>query len=153
MELKSENGMAFKLEIADYEFPEQETGEYDSNWLMIRIDVNHPNGNWSVTNPCLLVSEIKYLADWLDSILEGKEAKQGIGFIEPSLEFDLTISNEPLNKNLRVTFHMELRPPWVEQRYDDGKAWVEFPLAEIDLGKASAQLREQLKMFPQRAKN
>ena len=153
MELKSVNGMALKLEIAGYEFPERETEEYDSNWLMISIDVTHPNGNWSVANPCLLTYEVTYLADWLEGILDGKEIDRGIGFLEPSLEFDLSGLDETVNKNLRVTFHMELRPPWAEQRYDDGKAWVEFPLAEIDLRKASVQLREELKQFPQRARN
>lgn len=145
--------MALKLEIVDYEFPEQETEEYDSNWLMIRLDVTHPNGNWSVTNPCLLTYEVIYLAEWLDGILDGKKDDRGIRFIEPGLEFDLTGSNESVNKYLRVTFHMELRPPWAERPYDDGKPWVEFPLAEIDLRKASAQLREQLKQFPKRARN
>jgi hypothetical protein len=150
MELNSSSGMDFKLEIEGYQFPDLETEIWDSNWLIIQINVSHPNGNWSATDACLLTYEIASLANWFEQISNGKNDKLELGFLEPALHFKLIESNGVANRALYVFFDMVLRPSWAKSlNYRD--VWVKFPLAEINLMKASMQLREQLSQFPQRA--
>jgi len=144
--------MSFGLEIVGYQFPQMETEKYDSNWLMIRINVSHPKGDWSATDPSLLTYEVARFAKWLEAIHNGESVQPVIGFIEPNLEFHLVITDGG-EKALRVCFQLESRPPWAEGgAVGECDLWVEFPLAEIDLAAASRQLREQLQQFPQRAR-
>jgi hypothetical protein len=151
MKLKGSTGMAFELEIVGYQFPQMVTEEYDSNWLMIRIDVSHPKGDWTSTDPSLLTYEVAELADWLDAIHNGESVRAGMGFIEPNLEF-LLVTTDGGSKALRICFRLESRPPWAKPTaVADCDACVEFALTEIDLVAASRQLREQLQQFPQRA--
>jgi len=89
MELNSASGMAFKLKIMGYAYPSIRGGGSDSNWLMIRIDVAHPKGNWISTDPSLLTSEVAYLAKWLYDIYNGEPVNPVEAFIEPNIEFRL----------------------------------------------------------------
>ena len=153
MKLKSSTGMAFELKIMGYQFPHMETEEYDSNWLMIRINVSHPKGDWASTDPSLLTYEVAHLAEWLEAVYNGELVDPVMVFIEPNLEFQLVATENGENKALRVCFNAESRPPWGKAKgVDEGDAWVLFPLTEINLAVSSQQLREQLQQFPQRAR-
>jgi hypothetical protein len=153
MKLEASTGISFGLEIVGYQFPQMETEEYDSNWLMIQIDVSHPQGDWTSTDPSLLTYEAARLAEWLEAIHNGTSVQPTIGFIEPNLEFHLVTINDRANKALRVCFQLESRPSWAKSDGVGGcDLWVEFPLDEIDLAAAAQQLREQLQQFRQRAR-
>lgn len=153
MKLESSTGMSFGLEIVGYQFPHLQTEEYDSNWLMIRIDVSHPKGDWTSTDPSLLTYEVARFAEWLEAIHIGESVQSVIGFIEPNLEFHLITTGDGESKALRVCLQLEARPAWAKAgAVGECDLWVEFPLVEIDLEAASRQLREQLQQFPQRAR-
>jgi hypothetical protein len=152
MKLKASTGMAFELEIVGYQFPHMVIEEYDSNWLVIRINVSHPKGDWTSTDPSLLTYEVAELAEWLEAIHNGKSVRKELGFIEPNLEFRL-VTTDSGDKVPRVCFRLESRPPWAKPTaFDKCDACVEFTLTEIDLAAASRQLRERLRQFPQRAR-
>jgi hypothetical protein len=149
--LVSRDGPSFELAILGYEFPELEEADYDSNWLVVRIDVTTPEGSWTATEPSLLTYDVKRLADWLDDVKNNQQMVDEIGFIEPLLWFKV-LGGPFKGKNLRVYFGIEYRPPWARSRPAyEGEIWPEFPLSEIDLNAAAQSLREQLSRFPQRA--
>lgn len=153
MKIEASTGVSLGLSIVGYQFPQMATEEYDSNWLMIQINVSHPKGDWTSTDPSLLTYEVAEFAEWLEAIHNGESVQPVIGFIEPNLEFHLVMTDDGENKALRVCFQLESRPPWAKGgAVGECDLGVEFPLAEIDLAAASRQLWEQLQQFPQRAR-
>jgi len=89
MKLCAADGTAFELTILGYQFPELASEQYDSNWLVIRIHVDHPSGSWEARDPCLLSYEVAELADWLEAVAQGEPARREMSFMEPNLEFRL----------------------------------------------------------------
>jgi hypothetical protein len=146
MKLSASNGQVLELSIIGYQFPSGPTEWHDRNWLQVRIEVVHPRGRWRSTDPTLLTSEVLELAHWLDSVAKGEVRQEDRPFTEPNLRFEVG------SNALRVYFELESRPSWAKA---DGASandlWVEFPLAEIDLGAAAADLRRQLEQYPVRA--
>ena len=139
--------ISFELNIAGYQFPAEETADYDSNWLVMKGVVVHPRGNWQFLDPLLLTYEVSRLADWLDALDQMPNSESTLAFIEPNLEFALLTSAE--TSVLRIAFALESRPPWVEV----GEDWhIDFPIRGLDLTAAATSLRQQLSLYPQRAR-
>jgi hypothetical protein len=149
MQLTGTNGQRFELELAGYQFPELATAEYDSNWLIVRVDVDHPRGRWSASNACLLTYEVAELASWLESVARGRPTHDEVSFLEPNLLLRLVETG--LGTVLRIYFELELRPPWAASELaGEEDLYVEFSLAPHDLLEAAADLRAQLVRYPQR---
>lgn len=150
MKLASKDGQSFEMRILQYEFPDLETEEYDSNWLIIAGDVIHPKGSWDFRDPCLLTYEAERLASWMDLVAGGEPPSTFCGFIERTLEFQVVLGvQRPV---LRVYFELEARPAWAYSNDAQKKdLWVEVPLEELDLRSTARQWREELREFPQRA--
>jgi hypothetical protein len=55
-----------RLTILGYQFPDDTTDEYDSNWLVIGGEVWLDGREWQFRDPCLTTFEAKRLADWLE---------------------------------------------------------------------------------------
>ncbi len=106
------------MSVVGYQFPALEHEEYDSNWLIIRIDVRHPLGSWSSTDPSLLTYEVAALADWLEGISAGSRPKPDQWFTEPCLEFHLKSDHNGL-EFLAVNFSHEFRPPWASREFNE----------------------------------
>jgi hypothetical protein len=150
MRIERKDGSFFRLTVVGYQFPGVRDKEYDSNWLMIRIDVKHPRGSWSATDPALLTYELESLAEWLDKIKAGSRVELDQYFMEPCLELHLTSSSSRA-ENLVIRFSHEFRPSWARSGPpQDEEPSLEFPLAEIDLARAARSIRQQLRVFPQR---
>lgn len=149
MKLAGTDGQSFELEVAGYQFPEESLHKYDSNWLLIRVNVEHPRGRWSAQDPSLLTSEVAELADWLEALASGASEENDMTFTEPNLSFRLVES--AAGPALRVYFELEIRPSWAASRGAGMKdLWVELPLSELDLRDAAASLRSGLERFPHR---
>jgi hypothetical protein len=145
MKLSALNGHALELSVLGYQFPTGTTEWHDRNWLNVRTRVVHPRGHWLSTAPTLLTSEVAQLADWLDAVAKGDVTEGDLPFTEPNLRFEVT------GDVVRVYFELESRPSWA--KVDGAPAndlWVEFPLAEINLGAAAEDLRGQLERYPVR---
>ena len=67
MKLISTHGHAFELNIQGYQFPGITNDYWDSNWLLIEINVSHPRGSWVKVDPSMNTFEVARLADWMDS--------------------------------------------------------------------------------------
>jgi hypothetical protein len=146
MKLQGEDGAMFDLTIDGYQFPEIETDYWDSNWLMVRGQVNHPRGNWIFRDPCLTTFELEQLAIWLDGVANGVANPADGYFTEPNLHFEYVTIPVPA---IQVTFGYESAPPWLAT--DDARldgAIVRFPLALNDLRVVSRSLRADLVKFP-----
>src|ERR1044071_2081557 len=145
MKLERADGSYFEMSVVGYEFPELDHEDYDSNWLMTRIDVKHPLGSWSAIDPSLLTYEMASLADWLEEISSGSRSNPDQGFIEPCLEFHIK-SDTCGEEILVVKFSHEYSPPWSRGKLDeDEEHYLEFPLTELRLEEAVESLRGQLK--------
>ncbi len=151
MEIRA-GGSIFALEILGYQYPDAVGEPYDANWLQVRVDASGPQGAWSVTDPCLLVSEAVRLAEWLAAVGSGAEASPALSFLEPGLLFRQVL-REGDERFLRVHFGSLVQPNWGPQastRGENPDLWLDFPLAEIDLPATAGSLKERLKKFPQR---
>jgi hypothetical protein len=140
---------SFQLEAMGYQFPAILNDPYDSNWLVIRIEVEHPKGRWETQTPCLLTSELAKLADWLEAINEEEYPKPTLQFIEPNLSFHI-IELDRNSRRLRIYFEFGMRPDWADEWHIQKDLWVEFKIADLALSTAIQSLREQLARFPPR---
>lgn len=149
MEIFGASGNYLKLSIVDYQYPKMKDAAYDSNWLIIRINVTHPQGSWVAQNPCLLTYEVARLADWFESVGNKTNVKSSQTFLEPNLEFHLIDCST--EQCLRIFFELELRPEWAAWNQGIMKdLWVDFSLSELDLDQIAISLRNQLSEYPQR---
>jgi hypothetical protein len=105
------------FEVTGYEFPEIDDGDYDSNWLMVRLAVHSRVGSWTVTEPCLLTWELAELVEAAGKAAKGlMDRDMELRFIEPNLAFFLRpLDDEKLE--MTVEFDAECLPPgWPEDR-------------------------------------
>ena len=147
MKLTGPNG-SFDLSLLGYQFPNLTAEPYDSNWLQVRVAVDHPRGLWTATDPCLLTYEAASLADWLDAVALGTAADSELRFLEPCLWFELRDGTGGA-PTVRVYFQYEFRPPWARDFEDDEV--LDLPIEEGQFRRAAAALRLQLREYPQRA--
>ena len=147
MKLTLRTDYSFSLTLAGYQFPSLKDVPYDSNWLNVRIDVHHPDGDWTAVDPALLTYEVQRLAEWFRDLATGGGGERSMGFLEPCLQFDLVLGDDS-SEVLKVTLAHEFRPPW-SKGFDDEVELI-FPLATIDLVKSAEDLERQLARYPQR---
>jgi hypothetical protein len=67
MKFECINNQFVELSIQGYQFPEI-TDEWDSNWLLVRIDVKLNKRHWNKTDPAITTFELKWLIDWFKNI-------------------------------------------------------------------------------------
>jgi hypothetical protein len=149
MQLVGSDG-SVELTLVGYQFPHLATAPWDSNWLIVRVRVQHPRGNWSAQDPCLLTYDVAGLADWLEAVAVGREDDAELGFMEPNLLFR-TGTDSHGSRFVRVCFDLELRPDWA--RSDEAETedlFLDFPADPTQLTAAARSLREQLARYPQR---
>jgi hypothetical protein len=146
MKLQSDTN-SLALRILGYQFPDNSSEKYDSNWLVVGCKVSAAGKAWSFQDPCLLTWEAGALVEYLEALASGTTARQGVGFIEPNLEF---ISGS--SANLRVQFSLEASPPWLRNEpVQDNAFFIDFAVSPQQLWEAAASLRHQLLKFPGRA--
>ena len=149
MKLQASDGSFFELIIVSYQFPDLPHADYDSNWLLIKIDVRHPRGSWSTIDPSLLTYEVESLAEWFEKVRKGEKVETDIDFVEPNLSFQLY--SDLQGNYLRVYFELESRPSWATSDAAGMRdLWIQFPLADLNLLDVAASLRHQLALYPQR---
>lgn len=111
MKLTGQNNESFELWVIDYQFSENTTDEYDSNWLRIGIKLKGFKKEWATSDPSLLTWEVKFLADWLQNLLASDREEREIEFIEPNLKFELV---DKIDDNFKIRTHLALesKPNW-----------------------------------------
>ena len=149
MKLESRDGLSVTLEILRYQFPDMETEEYDSNWLVVQGHVVHPTMNWNFQTPCLLTYEAAALAQWLERIANDENVEPRLEFIEPNISLEILDSTNI--KPIRIFFMLESHPRWPTDPEGEEPAFMDIPVDGAQIHEAASALRSQLAKFPQRA--
>jgi len=149
MRLRGRDG-SMELTLVGYQFPHLATVEWDSNWLNVRVRVQHPRGTWTAQDPCMLTYDVPALADWLEAVAAGHEDDAEHGFLEPNLLFRV-VTDASGNRFVRVFFELELRPtraPFDGAPMED--LFLDFPAERMQLAAAAKSLRDQAARYPRR---
>lgn len=149
MKLEAQNGDSFELRILGYQYPSGVKYYWDLNWLKIQIIVTRAGKSWIATDPSILTREIPPLIAWFRNIHYGNTTSEYIGFMEPTLYF----RRVKLSRNvtvIRVYIDYELLPKWYRGKRGNGRFFVQFPIAQIDLLGAAESLGSQLALYPER---
>jgi hypothetical protein len=147
MLLKGGDGSEVELRLTRYQFPEIEDDHWDSNWLMVALRVQSPQGSWHTEDPALLTWEVRDLANWFEALANTQQEERELVFLEPCLGFRVTKQTAD-TVNLQVRLGHEFRPPWFDSWQ---KARVTLALSPDDLRLAAESLREELARFPIRS--
>lgn len=134
------DGIVFEFRIAGFAYPNDSAHEYDTNWLIIEGAIQHPSGNWTFRDTCLLMPEVTFLADWFEAVENGTEKKSFFIAMEPELSFSLINDNSV--RTLRAILSRYARAPWSQV---EDEQFIDFPVEELNLKLASALLRSQVK--------
>ncbi|HEY0658877.1 MAG TPA: hypothetical protein VGD05_10400, partial [Pyrinomonadaceae bacterium] len=113
MLLRKDDDTELKMNIVGYQFPQLIDDPDDGNWLNVKIQVKHPNGNWQRIDSCLETFELKFLFEWFEDISEGKKVENHLYFTEPCLEFEIKRNEE--KTEIRVFLSYEFAPPWIKK--------------------------------------
>ena len=150
MLLKNSEGVEFKMAVAGYQFPHVEDAKWDSDWLDIEIEVQHPLGSWSYTDACLLTWELGRLIEWLRKLARGEPVASEQDFMEPELRFELVSVNP---KRLSIHLDYGMRPPWssiTETDFEGDDFCLAFEVEPKTLMNAADPLQDFLQTFPTR---
>ena len=147
MIFKGVDNQSVEIRVTNYQFPKTLDCQYDSNWLLIYLNVKSKCGNWKTTDPSLLVSNVKRIIGWFNKLSVNEENETNLSFLEPNLEFDLIKITTDL-KTVRIIFNLESRP----QNADDEKDYfVDCEMDNRALKQVAEELTKEIEPFPERA--
>jgi hypothetical protein len=137
-----------EFKITNYQFPDNQEGDWDSNWLNIYLKVDSKFGKWQTIDPSLTTWEVQEIIDWFDQLSSDKQPEYRLmTFIEPNLSFELL--NEPTenNKLIRMKFDLECRP---KSATDDKEYFVDISADRDELIAIKKELKDELNKYPER---
>ncbi len=161
MRLSGNGKTSLHLSLEGYQFPNLLGTRFDSNWLIVRVEIHGASGSWTFVDPCLLTFEVEELAQWLRAAAEGDvpvvatrsdgQAASQLGFLEPFMGFGVAGRNHEVT-SIRVHFSSGGAPPWrPDERAVVGWTFFEvFDVCAEDLRAAATNLEAQLTAFPER---
>ena len=137
-----------ELKITNYQFPDNQEGDWDGNWLNIYLKVDSKVGKWQTIDPSLTTWEVQEIIDWFDQLSTDKEPEYRLmTFTEPNLSFELL--NEPTDKNklIRIKLDLECRP---KSATDDKEYFVDISADKDELITIKKGLKDELNKYPER---
>jgi hypothetical protein len=151
MLLRGREGNELEVGIVGYQFPDEDTDPWDSNWLLVSLRVLAPEGSWDVVDPCLTTWEAKRLVSWLVLAATRDPGALPLAFTEPNLTVTArSRTSAPLRVHVRACFALELRPPWARTAAGSDDLCVDLDVERNDLARAAASLLGDLVKYPQR---
>jgi hypothetical protein len=147
MKLSGQDNKSFELWVVNYQYRDNKTDEYDSNWLTIGIRLKGFENEWVTSDPSLLTWELKFLIDWLQNILTGDKEEREIEFIEPNLKFELIDKSDDRFK-IRTHLTLESKPVWYTE---DETFSFDLIVDRGQLKNSADRLKSELINFPGRA--
>jgi hypothetical protein len=143
-------GNELELHLVGYQFPDDDTDPWDSNWLLVSVRVAAPAGTWEVVDPCLTTWEAKHLVRWLVNAAARDPGAAPVTFSEPNLTVLARAKPaDPQRVLVRAGFQLELRPPWARGS-GGSELVVDLDVGRAALARAAASLLADLVRFPQR---
>lgn len=137
-----------ELKITNYQFPDNQDGDWDGNWLNIYLKVDSNAGKWQTIYPSLTTWEVQEIIVWLDIISKDKEPEYRLmTFTEPNLSFELLNEPTDMNKLIRINFDLESKP---KSATDDKEYFVDILADKDELIKIVKGLKDELNKYPER---
>lgn len=103
-----------EIDVAGYEFDENQRDVYDANWLIFRVVLQSTFGawRWQVEDAGALTWEVADCVAWLLALRDHQPvADDHFGFSEPDVSFDAIRGDEGQVVGLRVNLMDEFQPP------------------------------------------
>lgn len=148
MKFNGIDGQTVELRITNYQFPDDDEGGWDSNWLNIYLKVDSKCGQWQTIDPSLTTLEVQELINWFNNLSENKEVKyREMLFIEPNLSFELCSLPNDRIKKVRIKFDLESRP---QSATEDKEYFVEIFADNDELKRIGRELKDELDRYPER---
>ena len=148
MRFKGIENQTVEFRIANYQFPENNDGDWDGNWLNIYLKVDSKFGKWQTTDPSLTTWEVQELIVWFTRLSNDIEPKyRQMTFTEPNLSFELL--NNPIEKQklIRMNFDLESKP---KSATGDKEYYVEILASNEELNQVIKELKYELDKYPER---
>lgn len=145
LRLADDRGNSFELAVLNYQFPGIREDEWDSNWLLVRMEGGGPRSSWTRVDSCLLTWELSDLADWLTALGSDQPVEPEIVFTEPTLQLSST-ETEGGRMNLAVQVVLE-----TPQRPQPEDVVLTVTVDKGQLSEAAKSLSQALEHFPVRA--
>jgi len=148
LDIANENESRLTLEVSGYQYPDNASGRWDRNWLVIIGRVLAAGRSWAFKDPCLTTFELSQLRRWFGAIQARNSPVKTCYFTEPNLEF----SYDEASELLEGRFRLESAPPDIPPGPDrfEGVA-VHFPFASSDAARVIESIDHALQRFPERA--
>lgn len=148
MIFKGIEGQTVEFKIVNYQFPDNEDGDCDGNWLNIYLKVDSKVGKWQIIDPSLTTWEVNEIINWFETLSVNKEPEYRLmTFTEPNLSFELL--NEPTDdtKLIRIRFYLECRP---KSAIVDKEYFVDISADQAELITIKKGLKNELGKYPER---
>jgi hypothetical protein len=144
--LHGEDGYAFGLTIDGYEYPDIVTG-YDGNWLFVRVDIQHPRGDWWFRSAWMTTLDARRLIDWLEGAVVGS-----VEYEWTTYELVFTFALTPMPGSLiSVVVTRGALPQW--HGANDGRELIlKFGRDADDIRMFAENWKAQVARFPVRGK-
>lgn len=138
-----------ELRITNYQFPNHDDGDWDSNWINIYLKVDSKLGKWQTIDPSLTTWEFKMLIDWFNQILEKEILPNDCDllFTEPNLSFKIINKSSTAERYIRIGFNLESRPTSATV---DSICFVDIQASNEELRRIVKELNHELEKFPER---
>ncbi|MGQ0743954.1 MAG: WapI family immunity protein [Acidimicrobiales bacterium] len=148
--LAGREGNQLEMAVLGYQFPDEQTDPWDSNWLLVGVRVVSPAGSWEVVDPCLTTWEAASLVGWLVKAVGHSDQAGPMTFTEPNLCVSVRPKpRSPKRVLMSAQLALELRPPWSGAAGAD-RLDVDLDLDRADLARAAASLLADVVRFPRR---
>jgi hypothetical protein len=149
MKILCENNQFIELKVLGYEFPENISDEWDSNWLIIYINVKTIEKHWNTACPVLTTFELKGLINWLENISKDKiDNYKSIFFTEPNLSFELLNDINSEIKEIKINFGAEFNP--FSAMNSNKECFIIFKANNKEIKIYVEELRDELNKYPER---
>jgi|SRR5690554_1276727 len=137
-----------ELKITNYQFPDNQDGDWDGNWLNIYLKVDSIVGKWQTIDPSLTTWEIQEIIDWFDKLSNDKEPEfRLMTFTEPNLSFELLSEPTVKKKLIRINFDLESRP---KSATNDKEYFVDILADNDEINELIKGLKNELSEYPER---
>jgi len=137
-----------ELKVTNYQYPDNNEGDWDSNWLYLYLKVDSKCGNWQTIDPSLTTWELQELTGWFNSLSENQEPEyKEIQFTEPNLSFELIGKYDYIEKTIRIRFELESRP---KSATDDKNYFVDIKADNKELRRISEELQKETEKYPKK---
>lgn len=137
-----------EIKITNYQYPGNNEGDWDSNWLNIYLNVISNVGNWQTVDALLTIWEVQLLINWFYTLSNDEKPEYlDLSFTEPNLSFELLDNLNKAQKKFRIKFNLESRP---KSATDDKEYFVDCLADSNELKRLAIELETELIKYPER---